>query len=170
VVLGCGCVLVPGSAGRSGSRWPVRAAVGTSWPRPGPVRSGSPRNTQQQHAPKSSNIILRAVCVVRRVGDGPRDGRKPLEVRQSLRPIHMYTDRRYRSERLNHIVHSQVHMCSAYCSAGPPPAPQSTPFGLLFHGAGLLCNFCGPFSDTEGWAVLRHRQASLRDGAPPMRQ
>jgi hypothetical protein len=86
VVLGCGCVLVPGSAGRSGSRWPVRAAVG-SWPRPGPVRSGSPRNTQQQHAPKSSNIILRAVCVVRRSGTDRETGENPSKYGRVLDPF-----------------------------------------------------------------------------------
>jgi len=67
VVLGCGCVLVPGSAGRSGSRWPVRAAVGSWRLRPGPVaRVGPvrlrPKPNSNTVAPKSSKIILRA-CV-----------------------------------------------------------------------------------------------------------
>ena len=109
VVLGCGCVLVPGSAGRSGSRWPVRAAVGSWRLRPGPVaRVGPvrlrPKPNSNTVAPKSSKIILRACVSYVASGTDRETGENP-STRQSLRPIHMYTDRRYRSERLNHIVH-----------------------------------------------------------------
>ena len=109
MVLGCGCVLVPGSAGRSGSRWPVRAAVG-SWPRPGlPVSRTrvrlALRATPNSNTPPKVAKLFCGPCVSYVASGTDRETGENPSTWQSLRPIHMYTDRRYRSERLNHIVH-----------------------------------------------------------------